>query len=126
LKPFWITLITTIILLIAGAMFINYAGGSIDGMTGKIDAAVVSVTEEDWSESYGLLNDMLQQWSDSRLIFSLFFDAVSIGEVEASMLKAMAYNRAKEKGSMLAELAQLRHLLLFLFENETISIENIL
>ncbi len=126
MRPFWITVVASLILLIAGAMFIGYAGENIGHMTENIDEAVLSITSENWEESNNLLNNVQQQWSDSRLIFSLFFDAISIGEVEASLLKSISLSKAKEQGSALAELANLRHQLLFLFENETISIENIL
>lgn len=126
MRAFWITVAATLILLIIWGIFVSSTDLDMKNMTANIDSAVVSINQDDWQESQERIDKVLSRWSDRRLVFSLFFDAVSIDEVESLMAKASALNKAKEKGSLLAELANLRHSLLFLLENEKISIENIL
>jgi hypothetical protein len=126
MRALWITIIATLILFITWGTFIHFAGKDMDYMADNIDRATLSVFKEDWQEGQAFLELVEKRWFKRRLVFSLFFDAVSIGEVEASLFKATSYNSAEEKGSAMAELTNLRHLLSFLFENEKISIENIL
>jgi hypothetical protein len=126
MKAFWTTIAATAVLLVIWSVFISYADVDVDKMTSDIDAATVAIEADDWVKSRDALADVAQRWHDRRLTFSLFFDAVSIGDVEASLARAQAYCRSEEKGSALAELAYLSHLLLFLYENELITLENIL
>ncbi len=126
MKALWITLAATVFLLIIWGSFLNFAGEDIDKMISNIDAAVEFISQEDWDMGQSAINKVFDNWFDKRLIYSLFFDAISIGDLETAMFKADAYIKSEEKSAAIAELAGLRHLLAFLYENETISIENIL
>ncbi len=126
MKAFWITIVAVIVLLIMWGLFLISSDADIHNMTANIQAAESLIYIDNWQGSRDAIEQVSSQWYSRRLIFSLFFDAISIGEVEGSLNRVEAYSLAEEKGSALAELAYLRHLLLFLFENETISVENIL
>jgi hypothetical protein len=122
----WITLAATIFLLLLWGLFLKEANTDIDAMLGDIDSATFYAVTEDWEKSTEALDKVYSRWFDRRLLYSMFFDAVSIKEVESALAKAGAYVMVKEKSSAVAELADLRHLILFIYENETISLENIM
>lgn len=126
MRGLWISIAATAILLVIWGLFIGFANGIIKDMVFIIDDSMAYAADEDWPNAGDDVEKTINQWSKNRLLFSLFFDAVSISDVEGTMFRAKAYGQAEEKAAFLAELAYLRHLLLFLFENETISIENIL
>lgn len=126
MKALWISVAATAALLLIWGAFINYTNEGTAKMTADIDDAIISVEMNQWREAKNSIESVSRQWYDRRLIYSLFFDAVSIGEVETSLVRAVAYCRTEEKGSAVAEFESLRHLLLFLYENELITIENIL
>ncbi|HPO05047.1 MAG TPA: DUF4363 family protein [Bacillota bacterium] len=126
MKAFWIVLAATAVLFIAWGLFISSADADIEKMKAEIDSAITAISVEEWDKGQDAIDNIFRQWKDKRLVFSLFFDAISIGEAEASLFKADAYTKAREKGSAMAELAYIRHRLSFLYENEKITIENIL
>ena len=126
MKALWISIAATLVLFLIWGAFISYTYEGTTEMTADIDDAIVFVEMDRWKEAQNSIESVSRQWYDRRLIYSLFFDAVSIGEVETSLVRAVAYCRTEEKGSAVAELESLRHLLLFLYENELITIENIL
>ena len=126
MKALWISVAATVALLLLWGAFINYTGEGTAKMTVGIDHAIASAETNQWKEAQDSIDSVSRQWYDHRLVYSLFFDAVSIGDVETSLVRAIAYCRSEEKGSAIAELESLRHLLLFLYENEMITIENIL
>jgi hypothetical protein len=126
MKALWTSIAVTAVLLVTWGVFISYAEVDVDKMVTDIDSAVVSIEADDWVEAQGAIMRVAQRWHDRRLAYSLFFDAISINDVESSLVRADAYCRAQEIGSAVAELASLRHLLLFLYENELVTIENVL
>ncbi|GAB1476027.1 hypothetical protein MASR2M70_08590 [Bacillota bacterium] len=126
MKGLWITIAATLFLLVVWGWFISSSESDVRSMTENIRKAESSIHLDNWQESREAIEDISRRWINRRLVFSLFFDAISIEEFESSIKRAAAYCFAEEKGPALAELAYLRHYLLFLFENETISVENIL
>jgi hypothetical protein len=126
MKALWITVAATIFLLLIWGIFLNSASTDVADMLSDIDSASFYAAAEEWGKSSDALDKVYKRWFDRRLLFSMFFDAVSIKEIESVFAKAGAYIMAEEKGSAAAELADLRHLILFIYENETISIENIM
>jgi hypothetical protein len=126
MKALWTAIAVTVILLITWGVFIDYTDVDVDKMATDIDIAVTSVETGDWGQAQDAIARVSAKWYDRRLVYSLFFDSVSINDVESSLVRAEAYCRSRESASAIAELAALRHLLLFLYENELITIENIL
>lgn len=126
MKAFWITIGAVLVLLIIWGLFFISTDADIHDMTASIQDAKSLIYIDNWQESRYAIEEVSRLWYNHRLILSMLFDAISIGEVEGSLKRAKAYCLAEEKGSVLAELAYLRHLILFLLENETISVENIL
>ncbi len=125
MKGLWISLAATAALLLVWGIFISSAKADVDSMVTDIDEAIICAETEDWEKARDIIISVSDQWHARRTVFSAFFDESSIGGIEASLCITEAYIHAEEKGSSMAELANLRHLLLFLYENEMITIENI-
>ncbi|MGI6734135.1 MAG: DUF4363 family protein [Anaerovoracaceae bacterium] len=126
MKALWTSIAVTVVLLVIWSVFIGYADVDVDKMVTDIDVAVASIEADDWTQAQDAVTRVSRRWQDRRLVYSLFFDAISISDVESSLVRAGAYCRTHDESSAIAELSDLRHLLLFLYENELVTIENIL
>ncbi len=126
MRALWMSIAAVVLLLAFWGVFISHADADINYMEDTIEDAILSIGVEDWGKAESDIEAVSRRWQSRRLVFSLFFDAISMGEIEASLAKAHAYGGSQEKGGCLAELANLHHLLSFLYENEMVTIENIL
>lgn len=85
---------------------------------------IPAVSREDWQRSKEELVRINALWQKDRTLFSVLFDAVSIGEIEGTLAKLDAYLREEETANAGGELSSLSQQLSFLLENEKLSLEN--
>ncbi|NLY70390.1 MAG: DUF4363 family protein, partial [Clostridiales bacterium] len=83
------------------------------------------IKNENWHDAYKSFEQVVEKWQSKRKIYSIFFDAISIGEIEGTMAKAKAYINSQDIVSAVAEIAHLEQQLSFLLENEKVTFENI-
>ncbi len=122
-----ISVVALMVIIIPWAIFINDAGRDLESMIDTVkNTAIKEALAENWQEAEKALSYVSNKWYDGRKGFSIFLDAQSIDDIECSLARAQAYVHAQEKGSALGEMAYLHHQLIFLLENETTKLENIL
>ncbi len=122
-----ISVVALLVIVIPWAIFINGAGSDLEDMINTVkNQAIEEALSENWKKADEALSYVSKKWYDGRKSFSIFLDAQSIDDIECSLAKARAYVNAEEKGSALGEMAYLHHQLIFLLENETTKLENIL
>ena len=115
------------ILMGSWAVFVNHATDAIHQMSSIINGDLIpSVAAENWQDAKEQLGKVSALWKEDRLLYSIFFDAISIGDVEGTLAKVSAYIREEETANAEGELEYLNQQLSFLLENEKLSLENAL
>lgn len=105
--------------------FIHTANHTIEEMRTVIHGEMIpAVSKANWQKSKEDLGRINVLWQKNRTLFSVLFDAVSIGEIEGSLAKLDAYLWEEEKANARGELSSLNQQLSFLLENEKLSLEN--
>lgn len=108
-------------------VFLNRADKAIHEMSASINEEIIpAVSAEDWRRSQERFSYMSTLWNQDRRLFSIYFDAISIGQIEGSLARAKEYLQSEEKSFASGELAYLDQQLLFALENERLPLENAL
>lgn len=127
MRSLLISIVAFTLVLGSWGVFIVFADDSIHSLHQTIKKeAMLAINQEDWVKAEKSLGRVSAQWYQGRRVFSLFFNAQAIAEVEASVVRAQAYISAEEKASSLGELAYLDQQLMFLLENEKLTLENVM
>lgn len=122
-----ISIIVLGLLMGSWGVFLNRADKAIHEMSASINEEILpAVSAEDWRRSQERFSYMSTLWNQDRRLFSIYFDAISIGQIEGSLARAKEYLQSEEKSSASGELAYLDQQLLFVLENERLSLENAL
>lgn len=122
-----ISIIALGLLMGSWGVFLNRADKAIHEMSASINEEIIpAVSAEDWRRSQERFSYMSTLWNQDRRLFSIYFDAISIGQIEGSLARAKEYLQSEEKSSASGELAYLDQQLLFVLENERLSLENAL
>ncbi|NLP30777.1 MAG: DUF4363 family protein [Clostridiales bacterium] len=126
MRALFISLLSLTILVVSWSIFLVYAGNAINDMVDILEYETIEkIKNENWQNAQKSFKQVIEIWQSKRKIYSVFFDANSIGEIEGTIAKAKAYINSQDQGSAVAEIAHLQQQFSFLLENEKVTLENI-
>jgi hypothetical protein len=127
MRSLLVSVIALGLVMAAWGLFLGQADATIQEMSKSINEEIIkAVATEDWQRANLGFVQISTLWNQKRKLFSVFVDAISIGEIEGTLARTRAYLLSKEQANSQGELAYLDQQLSFLIENERLSLENTL
>lgn len=107
--------------------FMTYTENLLSEFNVTITEVIIpSIQVQHWDAASDDFKNLTDNWHASKQIFDLFLDNDAMVETDFTIAKAEAYIAAQDTSSALGELFCIKEQFRYLFENERITIENLL
>lgn len=107
--------------------FMTYTENALSDMTAELNESILpAIQTEQWERASEEFYHFSQVWHDHKKIFDFFLDQSNMAETDFCIARAGACIDSKDLASSASELACVKERLKFLYENEKITIENLL
>ncbi len=119
--------VTIVLSLIGGwLIFDNYSSTNIEKMTNLIYSDIIpSVESENWDESKEKMQKLGSYWDKYKNKALFFLNNEEISEIDYSIVKTYKYVKAEDVSNASGELCSIAEQMVFLYQKEKITPENI-
>lgn len=120
-------LIVMVVLIVSLGLWINHSLElAAQELTHHLDQVIREVNRSDWPQANNHVEAMERDWKQIGKWWPVFMNHQEIDNIEFSLAKAKEYIVSKDKVESLAQLSELRLMILHLPKKEAITLENIL
>lgn len=108
-------------------LFYDYSETKLSEYASDIENNIIPLIEsETWDESRIQINQLSDSWHRYRKTALLFLDTETINEIDYSMARSIKYVLAEDLSNSSGELYSMHEQLMFLIENDKVSLANIM
>lgn len=127
MKSFFISLLCLLILLATWITYCNYSEEKIYTFIDTIEYSILlDIDEGNWNEAKNKMEEFEEDWNNYRKSATFFFETDQINDVDYSIAKSKYYIKSKEYSNTSGELSTLKEQLRYLYENELLTLPNLL
>lgn len=122
-----ISTLTLTVLIGCWLCFYQYSDNTLHKMVSVCEEEVMPAIEEnEWDQAYDTFHAQYQSWHHYKKWALFMLETDKINETDTAFAKTLMYIKAKDLSNSSGELLALQESLKFLYQNEALSLANIL
>lgn len=115
-----------LLLIIPWCFYEHYASNTIGSYTDILDNDIMpAVLSEDWETAENKYNEIIKNWENFETVSEYFLDTEAVTEADELINKTHQYIIMRDASNASANAAELKHMLNYLHDNETLSSGNL-
>lgn len=127
MKPFITSAFCLLIVLSSWAYFCHYSEILLDDLSEKANQEIMTaVTDGDWAAATTQFEALKNIWDEYQRPAHYFFETAKLNDIDYSLIRIDRYLKSNDPTAVSSELAYLSQQLHILYENEQLSLANLL